>query len=197
MFEGRISGEELLELPLGQFDGEIVTVDTAGMAKSAARYLRNFQAIGFDTETRPAFKKGESYKVALLQLATNEKAFIIRIRKTGLPPAISELLADPGVLKAGVAIRDDLKALQKIQSFRPAGFIELQEKAKLMGINDYSLKKLCAILLGFRISKSQQLSNWESDQLTEQQLLYAATDAWVSLKIHEKLVQIAKDGTML
>ncbi len=190
MFAEKISKEELLELPLKQFEGDIVMVETPKMAKIAVKYLQDFDVIGFDTETRPSFRKGDNHQVALLQLATNEKAFLIRVQKVGLSQGIRELFINSDILKPGVAIRDDLKVLQKIQNFRPAGFIELQEIARQIGINDFSLKKLCAIILGFRISKSQQLSNWESDQLTEQQLLYAATDAWASLKIYEKLEQV-------
>jgi ribonuclease D len=189
MFAEKISGEELLDLPLKQFEGDIVMVETPKMAKIAVKYLQDFEVIGFDTETRPSFRKGDNHRVALLQLATNDKAFLIRVQKAGLTQEVRDLLINPNILKPGVAIRDDLKALQKIQNFRPGGFIELQERARLIGINDFSLKKLCAIILGFRISKSQQLSNWESDQLTDQQLLYAATDAWASLKIYEKLEQ--------
>jgi ribonuclease D len=190
MFAEKISKEELYELPLKQFEGEIVMVETPKMAKIAVKYLQDFDVIGFDTETRPSFRKGDNHQVALLQLATNEKAFLIRVQKVGLSQGIRELFINSDILKPGVAIRDDLKVLQKIQNFRPAGFIELQEIARQIGINDFSLKKLCAIILGFRISKSQQLSNWDSDQLTDQQLLYAATDAWASLKIYEKLEQV-------
>jgi ribonuclease D len=193
MIRERITREELTELPLRQFSGDIVLVETHKMAKIAADYLRNFTVFGFDTETKPSFKKGDNHKVALLQLATNERAFLFRVQKVGLPEEIIRLLSSSGYLKPGVAIRDDLKALQKIRDFKPSGFIELQESARKLGIKDFSLKKLSAILLDFRISKSQQLSNWESDELNDQQLVYAATDAWASLKIFEKLQQSGSD----
>jgi ribonuclease D len=187
MFRESITKEELTELPLKQFYGDIVLVETPQMAKMAADYLRNFPVLGFDTETKPSFSKGENHPVALLQLATEERAFLIRVQKVGLPDSIRQILSDPSLLKTGVAIRDDLKGLQKIKNFKPAGFVELQDKALKLGIKDFSLKKLSAIVLGFRISKSQQISNWEADFLTDQQLVYAATDAYVSLKIFEKL----------
>jgi ribonuclease D len=187
MIRESITREELTELPLRQFTGDIVLVENHRMAKIAADYLSNFDVFGFDTETRPSFKKGDNHRVALLQLATNERAFLIRVQKTGIPEEIICLLSSPSYLKPGVAIRDDIKALQKIRGFKPSGFVELQDSARALGIKDFSLKKLCAILLGFRISKAQQLSDWESDELTDQQLVYAATDAWVSLKIHEKM----------
>ncbi len=196
MHKTTITKEELIELPLRQFTGDIVLVETPGMARIAAGYLRDFPVIGFDTETKPSFKKGDNHQVALLQLSTSERAFLIRVQKVGIPDEIRNLLADPLVIKSGVAIRDDLKGLQKIRNFKPAGFVELQESARLAGITDFSLKKLCAILLGFRISKSQQLSNWEADHLTDQQLVYAATDAWASLKIYEQLQNSHSDDQL-
>ncbi|HPT30685.1 MAG TPA: 3'-5' exonuclease [Prolixibacteraceae bacterium] len=186
MFRESMTKEELAELPLAQFTGDIILVETPGMAEIAAGYLRNFPVLGFDTETKPSFTKGEIHKVALLQLATEERAFLIRLQKVGLPDSIRKILSDPRQLKTGVAIRDDLKALQKVRNFRPEGFVELQDMAVRSGIRDFSLKKLCAILLGVRISKAQQTSNWESESLSDQQLVYAATDAYMSLKIFEK-----------
>ena len=187
MFRESITKEELSELPLKQFYGDIVLVESPQMARIAADYLKNFPVLGFDTETKPSFSKGENHSVALLQLSTEERAFLIRTQKVGLPDSIRHILSDPSRLKTGVAIRDDLKGLQKIKPFKPAGFVELQDIALKLGIKDFSLKKLSAIVLGYRISKSQQISNWEADDLSDQQLVYAATDAYVSLKIYEKL----------
>ena len=193
MFRESISKEDMAVLPLKQFTGDIILVETSGMVKLAVRYLSKCPILGFDTETKPSFKKGENHKVALLQLASENKAFLFRIQKTGLPPSITGLLTDPVLLKAGVAIHDDIKALQKVRHFKPAGFIELQDHARRVGIKDFSLKKLCAIVLNLRISKSQQLSNWETDNLSDQQLVYAATDAYMSLKIFEKLSNFIPD----
>jgi ribonuclease D len=195
MFRESITKEELAELPLSQFNGDIVLVENLRMADMAAGYLRNFQVLGFDTETKPSFSRGESHKVALLQLASEERAFLFRLQKVGLPDSIRQLLTDPDRLKVGVAIRDDLKALQKLKNFKPGGFIELQDMAVHAGIRDFSLKKLCAIVLGVRISKAQQTSNWEAEALSDQQLVYAATDAWMSLRIFDKMNQNpAHDG---
>ena len=188
MFKESISVEELVELPLRAFEGEIVLVDNFKMVKLAEKYLSQNKVLGFDTETRPSFKKGDNHTVALLQLSTQERAFLFRTQKIGLPEGIRQILIQPDIIKAGVAIRDDLKTLQRISPFRPAGFIELQDHARKAGIQNISLKKLCAIVCGFRISKSQQLSNWEADELTPQQMIYAATDAWVSLMIYKKLL---------
>ncbi|MGV8096666.1 MAG: 3'-5' exonuclease [Mangrovibacterium sp.] len=123
----------------------------------------------------------------MLQLSTGKKAFLFRINKIGLPQPLKKILSNPEILKVGVAIHDDIKGLQRISSFRPAGFIELQQEVKDYGINDFSLKKIAGIVLGVRISKSQRLSNWESDELTEAQRCYAATDAWISFQILHSL----------
>lgn len=187
MFQEYITREELDELPLKAFEGEIVVVDQNEKLESAIKYLSNQKMIGFDTETKPSFKRGQVNQVALLQLSTGKKAFLFRINKIGLPEPLKKILASPEILKVGVAIHDDIKGLQRISPFRPAGFIELQQQVKDYGINDFSLKKIAGIVLGVRISKSQRLSNWESDELTEAQQCYAATDAWISFKILHSL----------
>jgi ribonuclease D len=185
MFKESITKEELTDLPLKWFKGEIVLVDTLEKVKYAAGILSKQAVIGFDTETRPAFKKGVIYNVALLQLSTSKQAFLFRLNKIGLPAEIRDIFANPEIIKPGVAIRDDIKGLKKFKNFKAQGFIELQDHAKELGIQNFSLKKLTAIVLGFRISKSQQLSNWEADSLTEAQQIYAATDAWTALEIFE------------
>ncbi|MFZ5431751.1 MAG: 3'-5' exonuclease [Bacteroidota bacterium] len=188
MFKESISVEELVELPLKSFDGDIVLVETMQMVRVAVKYLSQFRVLGFDTETKPSFQKGQIHKVALLQLATDERAFLFRTQKIGIPDELRQIFSNQAILKAGVAIRDDIKGLQKLAPFRPAGFVELQNHAQDAGIQNIGLKKLCAIVCGFRISKSQQLSNWEAEELTDQQMIYAATDAYVSLKIYQKLI---------
>ncbi len=187
MFKESISNEELREMPLEAFKGDIVLVDSEKRLRFAVKELQSQPVIGFDTETKPSFKKGVVNKVALLQLSTASRAFLFRINRIGLPEEIRNILASPSIVKPGVAIRDDIKGLQEIVNFEPAGFIELQDKAKDMGIQNFSLKKLTAIVCGFRISKGQQLSNWEAQELTEAQQVYAATDAWAALKIFEKI----------
>jgi ribonuclease D len=185
MFKESITKEELTDLPLRWFKGKITVVDKPGQVKEVARFLSFYPVIGFDTETRPSFKKGVAHKVALLQLSTSDQAFLFRLKKIGLPAEIRTLFSNPNIIKPGVAIRDDIKGLRNIRDFNAQGFIELQDHAKELGIQSFSLKKLAAIACGFRISKSQQLSNWEAAALTEAQQVYAATDAWVALKIFE------------
>ncbi len=187
MFKESITKEELTDLPLRWFEGEIQVVEEQEGVDEIVKFLAKQEVIGFDTETRPAFKKGVVNKVALLQLSTNDKAFLFRVNKMGVPPNIIKLLSSSKIIKPGVAIRDDIKGLQAISMFKPQGFVELQDHAKEMGIQNFSLKKLAAIVLGFRISKSQQLSNWEAPALTEAQQVYAATDAWAALQIYKSL----------
>jgi len=182
-FKEVITKEELSELPLKHFEGTIHVIDTSKQAREAVERLSGCAVLGFDTETKPSFKKGQIHRVALLQLSTSDEAFLFRINHFDMPNEVLQVLADPNIVKAGAAIRDDIKALKQKRTFVPRGFVELQDQAKDLGINDFSLKKLAGIVLGIRISKAQQLSNWDADELNEAQILYAATDAWVSYEI--------------
>lgn len=188
-FEADISPEALAELPLSSYTGACVVVDDPEQVADAINDLCTESVIGFDTETKPNFKKGKSNtnSVALLQLANSRVVYLFRLKKTGLPISLIQFLSNPAYLKIGVAIHEDLNALKKVRPFLEAGFIDLQKLAKTYGIDSMSLKKLAAIVLSVRISKSQQLSNWESDNLSPQQILYAATDAWLSLEIYINL----------
>lgn len=187
MYKETIDNDELAILPLIQFEGEIKLVESKEDYQASVDYLSRQNILGFDTETRPAFKKGVVYEVALLQLATKERAFLFRLNKIGLPNGLKGILENPDIKKIGVAIRDDIKGLQKLNKFTPGGFVELQDRVKDYGIQDFSLKKLSAIVLGYRISKAQRVTNWEAPELTEAQQIYAATDAWISHRIYESL----------
>jgi ribonuclease D len=190
--EGRkinISPEEINNLPLKTFEGKTVVVSDASQLPKVIKEIEKYDVLGFDTETRPSFKRGQFYQVALLQLAVPKKAFLIRINHTGLTEEIAALFANEKIIKAGVGIRDDVKALQKLRPFEPAGFYDLSTLAKQAGLQVESVKKLTALLLGFRISKSAQTSNWEAVTFTQKQIEYAATDAWVCLELYEKLKQ--------
>jgi len=186
-FQKSITSEEANKMPLKAFEGEIILVDQYEDLMDAVQYLKKYEILGFDTETRPSFKKGKVNDVALLQLAANSKTFLFRINKIGLPSELTDLLKDPEIMKVGAAIKDDIRGLQKLNDFDANGFLELQDYVSNFGIESFSLKKLSAIVLNFRISKRQQVSNWEASELSPGQLRYAATDAWVSLKIFEKL----------
>lgn len=186
-FNENISKEDLNALPLEAFEEEIHVIDSIDQVDSAVAYLSQQSMLGFDTETKPCFTKGQKNKVALLQLSTEDHAFLFRICKIGLPQPLADILANPKILKMGVAIRDDIKGLQKWTPFEPNGFVELSDCAKEFGIQASGLKKLCGIVMGFRISKSQQLSNWEDVTLKPSQQTYGATDAWAGLMIYKKL----------
>ncbi len=181
-----------MALPLRAFEGDIIVVDTFAKVAECVEYLKRQPLLGFDTETKPCFTPKSKNNVALLQLSSGNRAYLIRTCKIGLPKPIAEILANPKIIKMGVAINDDIRGLQKWQKFTPQGFIELSNYTNKFGIEACGLKKLSGIVLGFRISKSQQLSNWEEDHLKPGQQLYGATDAWVGLMIYEKLLKTEK-----
>jgi ribonuclease D len=185
-----ISAEELRDYDLSWFKGEIVVVDNPESFREVMPKLMNEKVLGFDTETRPSFRKGHKNKVSLIQLASGNMACLFRINRIGLPDDLAGLLADPGVIKAGVAIHDDIRFLKGIRKFNPDGFVDLQKFVKDFGIHSSGLKKLAAIVLGFRISKQQQVTDWEAAELSEAQQIYAATDAWVCHEIYRKLTKV-------
>ena len=180
----KISKQEINELEVGAFDGEIVLIDDPAMVPDAVAELKKSNIVGFDTETRPAFKKGVFHKVSLLQLATPDIAFLLRLNMLGLPLSIQEILEDPKMVKVGAAVRDDLKALKILAGdFTPFSFFDLNEELKRIGFLNVGVRNLSAMVLNIRISKSEQVSNWEDKKLTRKQQLYAATDAWACLEV--------------
>ncbi len=187
MFNPKITKEEVNQLSMADFSGKIVVVDTQKAVHKALDELFSQSVVGIDTETRPSFKRGTVHKVSLLQLATNETAYLFRLNKIGFPDRLIEFLSDEKILKIGLSLRDDFNGLGKQKKFKPAGFIDIQNIAKEYGILELSLQKIFAILFEQKISKSQRLSNWENEILTEQQQLYAATDAWATLQIYLRL----------
>ena len=188
MIPMKISKIEINDLPLGQFEGEIVLVDKKDQIKEVIDEISRHELIGFDTETRPSFTKGNQYQVALLQLATEDVAFLVRLNQIGMPAALKELLEIKHIVKVGAAVHDDLKALKKLrESFLPENFFDLNEELKKVGFQNVGVRNLAAMVLNVRISKSEQVSNWEAQTLTEKQLLYAATDAWACREIYKKL----------
>ncbi len=186
-FRPFITKEEISILPQKSFNGEVFYIDKMENFYKIIDQLKKEKLLGFDTETRPAFKKGKSYDVSLLQLGTSNRVYLFRLNKIGFPPELAEVLADEQVLKIGVAIHDDIVSLRKLREHEPKGFIDLQQYVNQFGIEDNGLKKLVANILGFRISKRQQTSNWEADVLSPAQIEYAATDAWVCHEIYNKL----------
>lgn len=187
MYQSTISNSEVNELPLEKFEGETILITNPSDIPAAIKELSEEPALGFDTESKPTFKKGEYNPVSMIQLATSRKAFLFRINMTGLTSDLASILTNPDILKVGAGLHDDIKELRRLEAIEPRGFLELRDAAAQAEINQQGLRKLAGIVLGFRISKSAQVSNWEREELTEQQISYAATDAWVSLKIYEAL----------
>lgn len=186
-FADKISNEATAALPAIEFAGRIRIIDNERDVEAACKELRQSPVIGFDTETRPSFRAGVTFRVALLQLATPEAAYLFRLNRIPLAKPIIDLLEDKNVLKVGAAVDGDLRSLRRLRHFREGGFVDLQSLAPQWGIEEKSLRKLSAIVLGRRVSKAQRLSNWEAQALTDKQALYAATDAWVCVRIYERL----------
>jgi ribonuclease D len=199
MYIESITPELLDKLEYASFPGKIFVIDSVGAEfNRAIAYLRSQKVIGFDTETRPCFGPNQPrYGVALLQLSGPEKAYLFRIKNMGMHRRLCNLLADKRIIKVGAAIHDDIRGLQKLREFEPGSFVDLQKIVWEYGIKDKSVKKMTAIILGFRISKTQQLSNWEAEALSESQCKYAATDAWVCREMYLKLMKSEKNPLII
>lgn len=189
-----IDKEILNDMPKALFPGEIHLVQTPWEAEKAVAYLKSCPQLGIDSETRPSFTKGRSHKVALLQISSEEHCFLFRLNLTGLTLPVITLLESPYVMKVGLSLHDDFMMLHKRAPFEQRACIELQEYVRPFGIQEKSLQKIYAILFGEKISKTQRLSNWEAESLTEPQKLYAATDAWACLNIYNKLQELKQTG---
>ena len=181
-------------LPVAQVQGRIIVVLTPGETEKAVRFLLTQSILGFDTETRPSFKRGNQHKVSLLQVSTPHICFLFRLNHTGLTNSLIQLLEDNNVLKIGLSWHDDVNSLQKLRKFNAGTFIEIQDLVRDIGIEDMSLQKLYANLFGQKISKRQQLSNWEADVLLDKQKAYAATDAWACIQIYNEIIRLKETG---
>ena len=191
-FVNKISNEEVAALEAVRFDGKIIVVESEEALEEACADLAAQPVLGFDTETRPSFKAGVSNRVALLQLSTYERCYLIRLCRVKFSSKLQSILQRSDIVKIGADVAGDLRSLGKVRTFTPRGFLDLQSEVGKYGIEDKSLRKMSGIVLGKRVSKAQRLSNWEAQTLTDQQQMYAATDAWVCLKIYDKLNQSQK-----
>lgn len=186
--------KRIADLPVAVFPGRVIVVLSSREADKAVDYLLCQSILGIDTETRPSFKKGHSNQVSLLQVSTHDTCFLFRLNHTGLTPAIIRLLEDKTVPKIGLSLHDDIAALHRKGDFQPGSFVDLQKHVGEIGVQDLSLQKLYANFFGKKISKSQQLTNWESDVLNEKQKAYAATDAWACIMLYEELIRLEQSG---
>ncbi len=188
-FDWRMSKNEINDCPMEQWAGPVSVVRTRDELDAAMNKLDGHTVLGFDTETQPAFKKGESYPPSLLQLASDAEVFIFQLKHLGLVKPLRLILANPAIIKAGVSLDYDIRELKKLSYFEEGGFTDLGLAAKKLGIKNYGLRGLSAVFLGFRIAKGAQTSNWARNVLTPQQIQYAATDAWVGRRLYLALEQ--------
>lgn len=183
-----IPKETLAELPVVTYPGGIdavTVIDNVSKAKIALRALNKYRYIGFDTETRPSFQRGQVNKVALLQLSTGEHCYLFRLNKPGIFEAVRPILENPEIIKVGLSVHDDFNSLRRRGDINPAGFLDLQDYCRAFHIVDISLQKIFAIVFGEKISKSQRLTNWEAETLNDSQQIYAAIDAWACLELYK------------
>lgn len=189
-FAQHIDKAVIQTLPVTFFEGEVIVVDKPEMVADAAAYLRQHTVLGVDTEARPSFKRGVHYPTALVQIATLERCYLFRLTHVGLPVEIAEIFANPNICKVGLAFKDDITGLRRRRDFKPANCVDLQSMVCKYGIMELGLQKIFAIIFGKKISKSQQLTNWENSHLTPEQARYASTDAWATLSIYLALQQV-------
>lgn len=184
VFTPDLTKDEINECPLYKYEGEVILVDNEKTLEWALDDLTRERVLGFDTETKPSFKKGKMHDPALIQLATSEKVYLFLLKKISLDKRLSIVLSNSGIIKTGVAIADDMRSLQNLYNFQPAGLVDLSNIARKNNIGMFGLRGLAACFLGVRISKTARCSNWGNPNLSEQQIVYAATDAWVSRQIY-------------
>ncbi len=184
----------ITKLPVTAFEGKIETIVSESQARKAVKLLLKEPILGLDTETKPCFTKGHQNKVSLLQVCTHDICFLFRLNHLGMPPCILRLLTDKKVLKVGLSWKDDLLMLRRRQDFKPGEFLDLQDFVSKFGIEDMSLQKLYANVFGEKISKTQRMTNWDADVLTDSQKKYAATDAWACIMLYEELCRMKKEG---
>lgn len=193
MFQSEISKEEIADLDLIQFEGPVKLIDSMDDFHQEIHSIVEQSVLGFDTETRPAFKKGTVYPTSLIQISSVDQAWLLRVGRMGYPAELLELLTRDDILKVGLGLNDDLRRMRADFQFEPGGFLDLQQYVEAFRIEEKGLKKLSGIVLGRRISKSQQVSNWDAEDLTEAQIRYAATDAWICLMIYNRLRKSIRD----
>jgi ribonuclease D len=188
----KITKEEINELPLKAYEGPVTIVDDDDKLAHALRKLRKEKILGFDTESRPSFKKGQNYPASLIQLGGAHHIWLFQISNFSDLGPLWDILADKRIIKAGVAIADDIKKLQDLREFTPGGFVEIADLSQQAGILNTGLRSLAALLLNFRISKRAQVSNWAKSTLTDVQIQYAATDAWVSRELYLHMLDLCQ-----
>ncbi|WP_422009230.1 3'-5' exonuclease [Roseivirga pacifica] len=187
MFPLSITKEEVMQRELGHYKGKIVVAADERSIEQAMAEINQSEIVGFDTEAKPTFQKGQVRNVSLIQVATEDKVFLIRILQTGITDSLHKFFQNEKITKVGIGLTDDFNLLNNLRKFRPTGFLDLNNKFEELGAGSIGARNLAAMVLDIRISKSAQTSNWEAQTLTEKQLRYAATDAWICLEIYKKI----------
>ncbi len=188
MFPVAITKDEVMERPLASYPGEVHVLSTKGDINNAMSKINDYPFVGFDTEARPTFKKGQIRKISLIQIGTDDEVFLLRIKETGLLPSIVRFLESETIRKVGIGLEDDVQLLNKLARFNPGNFFDLNKEMKEIGAESIGARNLAAMILEIRISKSAQTSNWENEILSNKQVQYAATDAWICIEIYKKLL---------
>ena len=189
----RLSSNYINSLPVIKFTGEVIIIDSLEQEIEAIKLLRKEKKVGFDTESKPAFKKGVSYPISLVQIATNDKAYLFQVKKTGFSDALSDFLSSQDIKKIGVGVKNDIAKLNELKDFEPGGFIDLSTIAAEKGIIQIGIRGLTARYTSHRLVKSSQKTNWAKTDLTKKQQLYAASDAWICLQIYPLLLNDRTD----
>ena len=190
----KFSKDEVNTLPLFHYDGDVVLVRDEQTLSEALTRMAKERILGFDTESRPCFRKGKMNNPSLIQIACSDIIFLFQLKWLPLDKRLAAVMENPACIKAGVAIRDDIRQLQALYPFTGAGIVDLGEVAASQGLETRGLRTLTANFLRARISKGAQCSNWENSELSSQQVRYAATDAWVSRKIYQRMDELGFFG---
>lgn len=188
MFPISITKDEVMERPLQSYEGKVVIAADQESTEKAIQEINQFDVVGFDTEAKPTFKKGQIRNISLIQVATEEKVYLIRTHHTGVIDSLHHFLQNPKITKVGIGLLDDFNLLDRLRPFQPDGFLDLNDAFQELGAENIGARNLAAMVLDIRISKSAQTSNWELEQLSQKQIRYASTDAWICLEIYKKLV---------
>lgn len=187
MFPLSITKDEVMNRPLKSYEGKVVIAADQASTEKAIEEINQFDIVGFDTEAKPTFKKGQIRNISLIQVATEEKVYLIRTHRIGVIDSLHDFLQNPQITKVGIGLLDDFNLLDRLRSFKPDGFLDLNDTFEELGAENIGARNLSAMVLDIRISKSAQTSNWELEQLAQKQIRYAATDAWICLEIYKKL----------
>ena len=188
MFPMTITKDEVMERPLKSYEGKVVIAADEESIEAAVAKINQSKVVGFDTEAKPTFKKGQIRNISLIQVATADKVYLLRTQHTGISNALHRFLENPDIIKIGIGLLDDYNLLNRLRAFTPDGFIDLNNTFDELGAKKIGARNLAAMVLDIRISKSAQTSNWEAQMLTEKQIRYASTDAWICLEIYNKLL---------